>query len=229
MIVSKKHYDYLRNKFDLLTNELVKANIDLSNNINFVSYMKTQDVQDILWGEAEKIQYEDIVKALIKTIKFYEQADHKLDSAVNYALSDCNECLKDNLTFKNHLRDFISTGMDHREAIARALYFTIVTINKKVDSLQDLSVSLMKENDKLEEQVKGEQVEREDAEQTCDRLASYIAKLERENEQLKNDIEYQERKNDKLTDANLKQFSTIQERNNEIDALKHMLDRKDND
>lgn len=113
-------------------------------------------VPALLWGEAEKIKYEDIVKALVKTIKFYEQADRK-----------------------------------------------------------------------KEEQLEEEQTWREDADQTCDRMSRYIVKLVRENEQLKNEIEYQERKNDKLTDANLKQFSTIQERNNEIDALKHMLDRKD--
>lgn len=62
MIVSRKHYNYLRNKFDLLTNELVKANIDLSNNINYVSYMKPQDVQDILWGEAEKFNTKTLSK-----------------------------------------------------------------------------------------------------------------------------------------------------------------------
>lgn len=171
MIVSRKHYNYLRNKFDLLTNELVKANIDLSNNINYVSYMKPQDVQDILWGEAEKIQYEDIIKALVKTIKFYEQAD-------------------------------LTSTRDKRTRTER----------------------------------------------TCDRLASYITKLERENEELKEQNERYEIDNknlcetaerlNKRNDALENEISeisvlfnekvdTIIKRDNEIDALKHMLDREE--
>lgn len=42
-------------------------------------------------------------------------------------------------------------------------------------------------------------------------------------------IKFYEQSERKLADANLKQFLIIQERNNEIDALKHMLDRKDID
>lgn len=210
-----------KTKFNLLRDEVVKANNELVDNKIFETYMNEEQDTTLITNH--------IVKALVNTIKFYEQADHKLDSVVNYALSDCNEYLKDNLMFKNHLRDFISCGMDHREASTRALVCTIAGINEKVDNLQDLNVSLMTKNNELEEQVESEQVWRNDAEQTCDRMRHYIIKLQRENKQLKNDIEYQERKNNKLTDANLKQFSTIQERNNEIDALKYMLDRKDND
>lgn len=50
-------------------------------------------------------------------------------------------------------------------------------------------------------------------------------KLKEENELLKKELEYQELKNNKLTDANVKQFETIMQRNAEVSALKHMLDR----
>lgn len=50
-------------------------------------------------------------------------------------------------------------------------------------------------------------------------------KLKEENERLKKELEYQELKNNKLTDANVKQFETIMQRNAEVSALKHMLDR----
>lgn len=49
--------------------------------------------------------------------------------------------------------------------------------------------------------------------------------LKEENERLKKELEYQELKNNKLTDANVKQFETIMQRNAEVRALKHMLDR----
>lgn len=50
-------------------------------------------------------------------------------------------------------------------------------------------------------------------------------KLKEENERLKRELEYQELKNSKLTDVNVKQFETIMQRNAEVSALKHMLDR----
>lgn len=50
-------------------------------------------------------------------------------------------------------------------------------------------------------------------------------KLKEENERLKKELEYQELLNKKLTDANVKQFETIMQRNAEVSALKHMLDR----
>lgn len=49
--------------------------------------------------------------------------------------------------------------------------------------------------------------------------------LKEENERLKKELEYQELKNSRLTDANVKQFETIMQRNAEVRALKHMLDR----
>lgn len=49
--------------------------------------------------------------------------------------------------------------------------------------------------------------------------------LKEENERLKKELEYQELKNNKLTDANVKQFEIIMQRNAEVSALKHMLDR----
>lgn len=49
--------------------------------------------------------------------------------------------------------------------------------------------------------------------------------LKEENERLKKELEYQELTNSKLTDANVKQFETIMQRNAEVRALKHMLDR----
>lgn len=49
--------------------------------------------------------------------------------------------------------------------------------------------------------------------------------LKEENERLKKELEYQELKNSKLTDANVKQFEIIMQRNAEVSALKHMLDR----
>lgn len=49
--------------------------------------------------------------------------------------------------------------------------------------------------------------------------------LKEENERLKKELEYQELKNSRLTDANVKQFETIMQRNAEVSALKHMLDR----
>ena len=50
-------------------------------------------------------------------------------------------------------------------------------------------------------------------------------KLKEENERLKKELEYQELLNNKLADANVKQFETIMQRNAEVRALKHMLDR----
>lgn len=116
----------------------------------------------------------------------------------------------------------------------------------------------------------------EDAEQTCDRLASYITKLERENEYIKNELEEAQeklesfRKENKGWESYIKELkeqnecyktdnknlietaeilnkrndaleneiskisalfnekeNTIIKRDNEIDALKHMLDRKE--
>lgn len=49
--------------------------------------------------------------------------------------------------------------------------------------------------------------------------------LKEENERLKKELEYQELTKSKLTDANVKQFETIMQRNAEVRALKHMLDR----
>lgn len=49
--------------------------------------------------------------------------------------------------------------------------------------------------------------------------------LKEENERLKKELEYQVLTNSKLTDANVKQFETIMQRNAEVRALKHMLDR----
>lgn len=49
--------------------------------------------------------------------------------------------------------------------------------------------------------------------------------LKVENERLKKELKYQELKNNKLTDANVNQFETIMQRNAEVRALKHMLDR----
>lgn len=172
MIVSKKHYDYLRNKFDLLTNELVKANIELSNNINFVSYMKPQDVQDNLWGEAEKIQYEDIVKALVKTIKFYEQADYKLDTDITQKVDNARHKLATNDVFKAWLNFYLHDyTIDINEA-------TVLALVKTIWQLEEITREYKKETNELR-------------------------------------------------NANLNQSYTIQERNNEINALKHMLDRKD--
>ena len=131
-----------KTKFNLLCDEVVKAINELVDNKVFETYVGEEQQDTIMITNA-------IVKALVKTIKFYEQA-----------------------------------------------------------------------NFEAKEQIEAEQLWRKDAEQTNVRIASYITKLERENKELKE-------QNDKLTDANLKQFSTIQERNNEIDALKHMLDREE--
>lgn len=49
--------------------------------------------------------------------------------------------------------------------------------------------------------------------------------LKEENERLKKELEYQELLNNKLTDANVKQFETIMQGNAEVRALKHMLER----
>lgn len=168
-----------KTKFNLLRDEVVKANNELVDNKVFEKYMNEE--QDTI------MITNCIVKALVKTIKFYEQADHKLDNVINYALTDCNEYLKDNLMFKKYLRDFISLGMDHREASARALVCTIADINEKVDNLKDLNTSLALEKAELENEI------------------SKISALFNEKE------------------------NTIIKRDNEIDALKHMLDRKDND
>lgn len=50
-------------------------------------------------------------------------------------------------------------------------------------------------------------------------------KRDKEIERLKKELEYQELLNNKLADANVKQFETIMQRNAEVSALKHMLDR----
>lgn len=50
-------------------------------------------------------------------------------------------------------------------------------------------------------------------------------KRDKEIERLKKELEYQELLNNKLADANVKQFETIMQRNAEVRALKHMLDR----
>lgn len=49
--------------------------------------------------------------------------------------------------------------------------------------------------------------------------------LKVKNERLKKELKYQELKNNKLTEANVNQFETIMQRNAEVRALKHMLDR----
>ena len=49
--------------------------------------------------------------------------------------------------------------------------------------------------------------------------------LKEEIERLKKELEYQELKNSKLTEVNVKQFENIMQRNAEVSALKHMLDR----
>lgn len=49
--------------------------------------------------------------------------------------------------------------------------------------------------------------------------------LKEENERLKKELEYQELKNSRLTEANVKQVETNRRRNAEVGALKHMLDR----
>lgn len=50
-------------------------------------------------------------------------------------------------------------------------------------------------------------------------------KRDKEIERLKKELKYQELLNNKLADANVKQFETIMQRNAEVRALKHMLDR----
>ena len=52
-----------------------------------------------------------------------------------------------------------------------------------------------------------------------------LDECDKEIERLKKELEYQELKNSKLTDVNVKQFETIMQRNAEVRALKHMLDR----
>jgi len=77
----------------------------------------------------------------------------------------------------------------------------ITYIILKPVSMKDLTFEVLAV-DELEKQVcESRQPLPKAVDQTWDRLSEYITKLERENEQL----------------------------NNEIDALKHMLDRKDND
>lgn len=158
-----------KTKFNLLRDEVVKANNELVDNKVFETYMDKEQGTIMITNA--------IVKALVKTIKFYEQ---------------------ENLEAKENLEE---------EQVWRK------------DAVQ-VSYRLGRSNTKLER-------ENEELKNELEEISElYNTKVD-EIKQLKNDIEYQERKNDKLTDANLKQFSTIQERNNEIDALKHMLDRKD--
>lgn len=52
-----------------------------------------------------------------------------------------------------------------------------------------------------------------------------LGKRDKEIERLKKELEYRKLKNSKLTDANVKQFETIMQRNAEVGALKHILDR----
>lgn len=79
------------------------------------------------------------------------------------------------------------------------------------NNLIETTISLNKENADLSEEIIN--------------MDEKLVKCDKEIERLKKELEYQELLNNKLTDANVKQFETIMQRNAEVDALKHMLDR----
>ena len=122
-----------KTKFNLLRDEVVKANNELVDNKVFETYVAEGQQGTIMITNA-------IVKALVKTVKFYEQ-----------------------------------------------------------------------ENIEAKEQVEGEQVWSKDAEQTCNRVASYITKLECKNEELKNELEEAQEKLESLRKENKGWESYIKE------------------
>lgn len=82
---------------------------------------------------------------------------------------------------------------------------------KVSNSLIETTISLNKENADLSEEITA--------------LNEKLWRCDEENKRLKKEVKYQELKNNKLADANVKQFETIMQRNAEVRALKHMLDR----
>lgn len=307
-------------KFNLLRDEVVKANNELVDNKVFETYMdEEQDTVTI---------YEGIVKALVNTIKFYEQADHKIDTSIIQKIEDARQELATNNAFKAWLDFYLNDYyIDINEATALALPKTIwqleeivrdykkelkkqdVSLEKAQETIENLNkenkdfkhanLDLTKElskqyqindNDqakihdlqleldferktrqdaerladrksdhveglesyikKLKEQIKTEQIYYNDTNEVCNRMASCITKLERENEELKEQDERYKTDNknlcktvERLNKANgaleneiseisalfNEQVDRIIKRDNEIYALKHILDRKDNE
>lgn len=72
-----------KTKFNLLRDEVVKANNELVDNEIFETYMDEE--QDAI------MVTNTIVRALVKTIKTYEQADYRLERTGDYVISDCSD------------------------------------------------------------------------------------------------------------------------------------------
>lgn len=191
-----------KTKFNLLRDEVVKANNELVDNKIFETYMdEEQDTITITNA---------IVKALVKTIKFYEQADHKLYDAVTEKLEDARQELAGSNVFKAWLDFYLN---DHHifisEATALALPKTIWQLEQIV---RDYKNEIEKQGEGLE---KAEKVIRElkedledqklfttDANNQSTRMSKYIVDLERENKKLEGELEENKEKLEKAINEN---------------------------
>lgn len=86
-----------------------------------------------------------------------------------------------------------------------------LNLAKDDNTLIETCISLNKENANLSEEIMN--------------MNEKLWKCDKEIERLKKELEYQELLNSKLTYANVKQVETLKQRNAEVGALKHMLDR----
>lgn len=167
--------------------------------------MDNTEVRNLKW---KAMQYDKMYKVLMRRDDIY--SDPKFDSWLTFyddLYTPGVSLIKALQSFASELRAELNLSIRRGDKLKDQYECTV----KGDNNLIETTIRLNKENADLSEEIIS--------------ANEKLWKCDKEIERLKKELEYQELTNSKLTDANVKQFETIMQRNAEVDALKHMLDR----
>ena len=166
--------------------------------------MDNAEVINLKW---KAMQYDKMYKVLMRRDDIY--SDPKFDSWLTFyddLYTPGVSLIKALQSFASELRAELNLSIRRGDKLKDQNECPV-----KGDNLIETIIRLNEENGDLSKEIKN--------------MNEKLGKRDKEIERLKKDLEYQKLKNSKLTDANVKQFETIMQRNAEVGALKHMLDR----